>query len=59
MIRSSLDAICRVAFKSIFGLFPNIRRVKLCIVVFYGDNERYTTEQTFNCKFSNHKPPNK
>lgn len=59
MIRKSLDIICRTAFNSVFGLFPNVRRVKLCVVVFYGDNERYITEQIFNCKSSNLKPSKK
>lgn len=50
MIRVFLDKICRSTFDSIFPLFPNVRRVKISISVFYNDRERYDTEQIFNCK---------
>lgn len=52
MIRSILDKICRSSFDSVFELFPNVRRVKISISVFYNSNERYDAVQVFNCKSS-------
>lgn len=52
MIRTSLNSLCRKFFDSVFPLFTNVRRVKISIVVFYGDNERYDTTQIFNIKSS-------
>lgn len=53
MIRSTLDCLCRKFFDSIFPLFDNVRRVKISLVVYYGDNERYDTTQIFNIKSLN------
>lgn len=50
MIRVYLDKICRSTFDSIYPVFPNVRRVKISISVYYNDKERYDTEQIFNCK---------
>lgn len=53
MIRKSLNSLCRKFFDSVFPLFTNVRRVKISIVVYYGDNERYDTTQIFNIKSLN------
>lgn len=50
MIRTTLNCLCRKLFDSVFPLFTNVRRVKISIVVYYGDNERYDTTQVFNIK---------
>lgn len=50
MIRITLNSLCRNLFDSILPLFTNVRRVKISIVVYYGDNERYDTTQIFNIK---------
>lgn len=53
MIRTSLNFLCRKFFDSVLPLFTNVRRVKISIVVYYGDNERYDTTQIFNIKSLN------
>lgn len=50
MIRNTLNSLCRKFFDDIFPLFINVRRVKISLVVYYGDNERYDTTQIFNIK---------
>lgn len=50
MIRTTLNSLCRNLFDSILPLFTYVRRVKISIVVYYGDNERYDTTQIFNIK---------
>lgn len=55
MIRVFLEKICRSTFDSVYPLFPNVRRVKISISVFYNDNDRYVIDHTFNCKYVNSK----
>lgn len=50
MIRTTLNCLCRKFFDSILPLFSNVRRVKISVLVYYGDNERYDTTQIFNIK---------
>lgn len=50
MIREKLDIICRKTFDDVLRLFYNVRRIKISVVVFYGENERYSTDYIFNCK---------
>lgn len=50
MIRNTLNSLCRKLFDAILPLFTNVRRVKISLVVYYGDNERYDTTQIFNIK---------
>lgn len=50
MIRTTLNFLCRKFFDSVLPLFSNVRRVKISLVVYYGDNERYDTTQIFNIK---------
>lgn len=51
MIRSTtLNFFCRKFFDSVLPLFYNVRRIRITLEVYYGDNECYNTTQIFNIK---------